>query len=103
MTYDFYYLSHIILAYLDDITNRSKKKSQHLEDLRLIFKWRCRYNIRLNPLKFIFLITVGCPLGFIISQHGIKVDPLKFQETSEILPPKQLLQLKIFKGKDNFQ
>jgi hypothetical protein len=41
MTYIFHDLAHIILAYLDDLTARSKKHTQHLDDLRIIFQ-RCR-------------------------------------------------------------
>jgi hypothetical protein len=33
MTYIFHDLSHIILAYLDNLTARSKKCTQHLDDL----------------------------------------------------------------------
>jgi hypothetical protein len=49
MTYIFHDLAHIILAYLDGLTTRSKKRTQHLDDLRIIFQ-RCRqYNILLEP------------------------------------------------------
>jgi hypothetical protein len=41
MTYIFHDLAEIILAYLDDLTARSKKHTQHLDDLRIIFQW-CR-------------------------------------------------------------
>jgi hypothetical protein len=41
MTYIFHDLAEIILAYLDDLTARSKKCTQHLDDLRIIFQW-CR-------------------------------------------------------------
>jgi hypothetical protein len=41
MTYIFHDLAAIILAYLDDLTTRSKKRTQHLDDLRIIFQW-CR-------------------------------------------------------------
>jgi hypothetical protein len=104
MTYVFHDLSHIILIYLDDLTTHSKKRSQHLEDLWIIFQ-RCRqYNIRLNPLKCVFCITIGCLLGFIISQQGIIVDPLKFQAINEIPPPPphNLHQLQSLQGKANF-
>jgi hypothetical protein len=40
MTYIFHGLAHIILTYLDDLTARSKKHTQHLNDLRIIFQ-RC--------------------------------------------------------------
>jgi hypothetical protein len=87
MTYIFHDLANIILAYLDDLTARSKKRTQHLDDLRIIFQ-RCRqYNIRLNPLKCVFCVTTGCLLSFIVSQSGIIVDPLKVQAITEIPPP----------------
>jgi hypothetical protein len=102
MTYIFHDLAHIILAYLDDLTARSKKRTQHLDDLRIIFQ-RCRqYNIRLNPLKCIFCVTTGCLLSFIISQSGITVDPLKVQAITEIPPPQNLRQLQSLQGKANF-
>ena len=41
MTYIFQDLAHIILTYMDDLTARSKKCTQHLDDLRIIFQ-QCR-------------------------------------------------------------
>jgi hypothetical protein len=90
MTYIFHDLVEIILAYLDDLTARSKKRTQHLDDLRIIFQ-RCRqYNIRLNPLKCVFCVTAGRLLGFIVSQSGITVDPLKVKAITEIPPPRNI-------------
>jgi hypothetical protein len=102
MTYIFHDLAHIILAYLDDLTARSKKCTQHLDDLRIIFQWCRQYNIRLNPLKCVFCITAGCLLRFIISQRGITMDPLKVQAITEIPPPQNLRQLQSLQGKANF-
>jgi hypothetical protein len=93
MTYICHNLAHIILAYLDDLTTRSKKCTQHLDDLRIIFQRCHQYNICLNPLKCVLCVTVGHLLGFIISQSGIIVDPLKFQAITEIPPPQNLRQL----------
>jgi hypothetical protein len=102
MTYIFHDLAAIILAYLDDLTARSKKRTQHLDDLRIIFQ-RCRhYNIRLNPLKCVFCVTTGRLLGFIVSQNGITVDPLKVQAITEIPPRRTLRQLQSLQGKANF-
>jgi hypothetical protein len=87
MTYIFHDLAHIIPAYLDDLTARSKKRTQHLDDLQIIFQRCCQYNIRLNPLKCVFCIIAGCLLGFIVSQSSITMDPLKVQAIKEIPPP----------------
>jgi hypothetical protein len=102
MTYIFHDLAAIILAYLDDLTARSKKRTQHLDDLRIIFQWCRQYNIRLNPLKCVFCVTAGRLLSFIVSQSGITVDPLKVQAITEIPPPRNLRQLQSLQGKANF-
>jgi hypothetical protein len=87
MTYIFHDLAPIVLAYLDDLTAQSKKCTQHLDDLRIIFQWCRQYNIHLNPLKCVFCVTAGRLLRFIVSQCGITVDPLKVQDITEIPPP----------------
>jgi hypothetical protein len=102
MAYIFHDLANIILTYLDDLTARSKKCTQHLDDLRIIFQ-RCRqYNIHLNPLKCVLCVTTGSLLGFIVSQSSITMDPLKVQAITEIPPPWNLRQLQSLQGKANF-
>jgi hypothetical protein len=87
MSYCFHDLVHIILAYLDDLTARSKKQSQHIEHLRVVFL-RCRkYNIHLNPLKCVFCVPMSYLLGFIVSKQVITTDPLKVQAISKLPPP----------------
>jgi hypothetical protein len=102
MTYIFHDLAHIILAYLDELTTRSKKHTQHLDDLRIIFQRCHQYSICLNPFKCVFCVTAGCLLGFIVSQRGISMDPLKVQAITEIPPLGNLHQLQSLQGKANF-
>jgi hypothetical protein len=74
----------------------------HPTHLRLIFE-RCRYfQIRLNPNKWIFCVTSGCLLGFIVSTTGIMVDPLKVEAIIQLTPPRTILQLRSLQGKANF-
>jgi hypothetical protein len=101
MTYIFQDLAHIILAYLEDLTAQSKKITQHLDDLQIIFQRCHQYNIRLHPLKCVFHVTAGRLIGFIISQSGITMDPLKVQAITEIPPPLNLRQLQNLQGKAN--
>jgi hypothetical protein len=102
MTYIFHDLANIILAYLDDLTARSKKCTQHLDDLCIIFQRCHQYNIHLNPLKCVFCITAWHLLIFIVSQRGITMDPLKVQAITEIPPPWNLRQLQSLQDKANF-
>ena len=101
MNYIFHELAHLILAYLDGLTVYSRKRSNHLEDLRLVFQQCHQYNLRLNPLKCVFCVSAGRILGFIVSQQGIHVDPLKVQAIKEVPPPQTLRQLQSLQGKAN--
>ena len=77
MTLIFHDLKMIIEVYLDDLAAHSHLRVHHRYHLRLVFE-RCRhYQVRLNPHKCIFCVTVGRFLGFIISKEGIRVNPLK--------------------------
>jgi hypothetical protein len=79
MMFSFHDLKHIMEDYLDDLTAHLRKMTRHLLHFHLVFE-RCRhYKIRLNPHKCIFFVTLECLLGFIISNKGIIVDPLKVE------------------------
>jgi hypothetical protein len=99
MSFTFHDLKHIVEAYLDDLASRSRKRKDHPTHLRLIFE-RCRYfQIRLNPNKCIFCITLGRLLGFIISTTGIMVDPLKVETIVQLPPHAQFYNFKVFKAR----
>jgi hypothetical protein len=80
MTFAFHDLKHIVEAYLDDLTAHSRKRVDHSTHLRLVFERCCYYRICLNPHKCIFCIRSGRLLGFLVSETGIMVDPLKVEE-----------------------
>lgn len=60
------------------------------------------YRIRLNPHKCIFCVTLGRLLGFIVSNKGIMVDPLKVEAILQLPPPRTVCQLQSLLGKENF-
>jgi hypothetical protein len=102
MSFTFHDLKHIVEAYLDDLASRSHKRSDHPAHLRLIFE-RCRYyQIHLNPNKCSFCVTSGRLLGFIMSNKGIMVDPLKVEAIVQLPPPHTVPQLQSLQGKANF-
>ncbi|KAM2686118.1 hypothetical protein EV2_009050 [Malus domestica] len=61
-------------CYVDDVVVKTKKKSDHLKDLRVVFERLRKYNLKINPLKCAFGVTSGKFLGFIVKHHGIEVD-----------------------------
>jgi hypothetical protein len=87
MTFGFHDLKNIVEAYLEDLTTHSCKRVDHSTHLRLVFE-RCHYyRIWLNPHKCILCIISGHILGFLVSKHGIMVDPMKVEAILRFPPP----------------
>jgi hypothetical protein len=102
MTFAFHDLKHIVKAYLDDLTAHSCKREDHVIHLHLVFE-RCRYyRIRLNHHKCIFCVKSGHLLGFLVSETGIMVDPLKVEAILRLPPLLMIRQIQCLQGKSNF-
>ena len=87
---------------MDDLAALSRLRVRLPYHLRLVFE-RCRhYQVRLNPHKCIFCVTVGRLLGSIISKEGIRVDPLKVEETLQLSSPRNIRHLQCLQGMENF-
>ena len=80
MTFAFHDLKHIDESYIDDLVAHSRKRVDHPNHLLLFFESFHHYRIRLNPHKCIFCIRSSRLLGFLVSEIGIMVDPLKVEE-----------------------
>ena len=91
-----------VVIYLDDITVYSKKRSDHLKDLKQIFQRSLRYGISLNPKKYFFTLSEGKLLGFIVSKYGIHIEPDRIKEISKISMPHNKKSMQSFLGKINF-
>ena len=93
MDFSFHDIKAIVEPYLDDLPSHSRKRIDHLDHLRLIFE-RCKYyKIHLNPHKCVFCVESGRLLGFIISNKGIQVDPLKVEAIISLPPPCSIRKL----------
>jgi hypothetical protein len=102
MSYAFHDIKHIVQPYLDDLSTHSLRRVDHPTHLRAIFV-RCRfYRICLNPHKCVFCVKSDRLLGFIVSRHGIWVDPIKVEVILNLPPPSSLRQLQSLQGKANF-
>jgi hypothetical protein len=77
-------------------------RQDHPTHLWAIFLHCHYYRIRLNPHKCVFCVESRRLLGFIMSIHGIRVDPLKVEAILNLPPPSTLRQLQSLQGKTNF-
>src|SRR5271156_6433836 len=92
----------IIGMYLDDLTVFSKKRVDHINDLRRVLQ-RCREDvISLNPKKSVFYVTEGKLLGHIVSQEGIRIDPKRVRDIQQLSLPVNKMRVKSFFGQVNF-
>ncbi|XP_070034244.1 uncharacterized protein [Nicotiana tomentosiformis] len=81
-------------CYVDDLVVKSRKKDDHLQDLRMVFEWLRRYQLRMNPLKCTFGVTSRKFLDFIVRHRGIEIDQTKVDAILKMLEPKDIHELK---------
>ena len=68
---------------------KSKDREGHVANLRKFFERIKKYKLRLNTQKCTFEVTVGKLLGFLASNRGIEVDPLKIKAILNMPPPNE--------------
>ena len=64
-----------IEVHIDDMVVKIKVESQHIDDLRNIFEILRKYKLHLNVTKCSYGIGSSKFLGYMVTHHGIKVDP----------------------------
>ena len=55
-----------IECYIDDLVVKTKKKEDHIQDLRMVFERLRKYQLKMNLLKCAFGVSAGKFLGFIV-------------------------------------
>ena len=66
-------------VYMDDMLVKSLDEEKHLDDFQETFDTLRYYNMKLNPSKCAFGVSLGKFLGFMVSHRGIEVNPDKIQ------------------------
>jgi hypothetical protein len=70
-------LGIILEVYINDVIVKSDSMDGHLVDLRLALERMRRYELKMNLLKYVFVVSADRFLGFIIHEHGIEIDSKK--------------------------
>ena len=66
---------------------KSKVESGHIDDLENIFEILRKHKLRLNVAKCSFGVGSGKFLGYMVTYHGIKVDPNQIKAINDLQPP----------------
>ena len=88
-----------VQVYVDDMLVKSLRENDHLDDLQETFDTLRSYNMKLNPSKYVFGVTAGKFLGFMVSQRGIEVNPEKVQAIMELEPSRTVKEVQSLNGK----
>ena len=87
-----------VQVYMDEMLVKSIRED-HLNDLQETSDTLRFYNIKLNPSKCAFGLTVGKFFRFMVSQRGIEVNPDKIQAIMELAQPKTVKEVQSLNGK----
>ncbi|KAL0405438.1 UNVERIFIED_CONTAM: Polyprotein P3 [Sesamum latifolium] len=88
-----------IECYVDDLVVKSKKREDHLYNLRKVFERLRRYQLKMNPFKCAFGVIPEKFLGFIVRQRGIKIEQAKIDAILRMPEPQNIHELKSLQGK----
>ncbi|TYJ98305.1 uncharacterized protein E5676_scaffold232G00210 [Cucumis melo var. makuwa] len=85
-------------CYVDDLVIKSKRRQDHLKDLKVMFDRLQKSQLRMNPLKCAFGVTSGKFLGFIV-RHRVEIDQSKINVIQKMSRPKSLHDLRSLQGR----
>ena len=63
-------------VYIDDMLVKSKERLDHTKHLQETFELFHTYGMKLNPLKYVFGVSSGKFLGFMVTQRRIEAYPI---------------------------
>jgi RNase H-like domain found in reverse transcriptase/Reverse transcriptase (RNA-dependent DNA polymerase)/Integrase zinc binding domain/Chromo (CHRromatin Organisation MOdifier) domain/Retroviral aspartyl protease/Integrase core domain len=96
------YLDDFVVVYLDDILIFSDSPEEHDDHVRKVLQRLQDANLSLKLEKCEFDKTEVHFLGFVISIHGISMDPAKVAAIKEWKTPKSAFDILVFLGLANF-
>ncbi|KAL0430064.1 UNVERIFIED_CONTAM: Retrovirus-related Pol polyprotein from transposon [Sesamum radiatum] len=86
-------------VYVDDMLVKSKKREQHIDDLRECFEQLKKYGVKLNPKKCVFGVEGGKFLGYLVTQRGIKANPDKILAIQQMRESSTIKEVQLLTGR----
>ena len=85
-------------VYVDNMLLKSQDEGIHLDDLQETFDTLRQYNMKLNPSKYAFGVSLRKFLGFMVSHRGIEANPDKIQAILDMKPPQNVKEVQSLTG-----
>lgn len=77
----------MVEVYINNIVIKSRTHFEHLHHLKEAFDLMHKYDMKLNPLKCAFGVSMGKFLGFMVMQRGIEMSPTQVKVVLETFTP----------------
>ena len=74
-------------VYIDDMLVKTKECLDHMKQLQETFDLLRTNDMKLNPRKCAFRVSLGKFLGFMVTQRGIEVNLIQLRAIMESQPP----------------
>jgi hypothetical protein len=84
----------IVEVYVDDIIVKIKYHISLLDNLSLVFDRLRSTCTKLNPDKYVFGVSAGKLLAFLVSHRGIETNPEKIKTIEAMWPPARIKDVK---------
>ena len=86
-------------VYIDDMLVKSTTAELHIAHLSEAFQILREYNMKLNPTKCAFRVSVGKFLGFIVNNRGIEANPDKIKVVLDMPSPSGIKEVQRLTGR----
>jgi hypothetical protein len=88
----------LVEVYVDYIIVKVKSSVSLLDNLAIVFDRLRLTRTKLNPAKYVFGVTVGKLLSFLVSYRGIEADPEKIKMIEAMRPPAHIKDVQKLTG-----
>jgi len=96
------YIGTLVEIYIDNVVVKSGDFVKHLADVRKILECTRRHDLKINPNKCAFRVSVGQFLGFMLHQRGIKISRRSIDAINKVVAPADKTVLQSLIGKTSF-
>ena len=83
---------------IDDMVVKSKQDTRYIEDLQGVFEVFRQHKLRLNADKCAFGVGTGKFLGYLVTNHGIEVNPDQIGAVQWLKSPCNLKEVQMSTG-----
>ena len=85
--------------YIDDMLVKSTTAELHIAHPTKAFKILKEYNMKLNPAKWAFRVSIGKILGFIVNNRGIEANLDKIKAMLDMSSPSSIKEVQRLTGR----